>query len=156
MHGHGKEALKHFQQMCEKGVQLNDITFICFLPACSHEGFVDESMHCYVSMTTIYMISTKLERHTCMVDLLGHVNHLQEAKNMIKAMPYESHATTWKVLLGIAKFMVMWRWENMLLNEFLNWSMKMLHVMRCYQTSMLLVATLIFVRMLNNKERKEV
>ncbi len=29
MHGHGKEALKHFEQMCE-GVQQNDVTFFVF------------------------------------------------------------------------------------------------------------------------------
>jgi pentatricopeptide repeat protein len=35
MRGHGKEALKHFEQMCEEGVQPDDITFICLLSACS-------------------------------------------------------------------------------------------------------------------------
>jgi pentatricopeptide repeat protein len=88
IHGHGKEAFKHFQWMCEESVQLNDNTFIYFLSACSHASLVDENMHCYVSMTTVYMISAKLEHYTCMVNLLGHVDHLQEAKNMIKAMPY--------------------------------------------------------------------
>jgi hypothetical protein len=29
MHGHGKEALKHFEWMYEKGVKLDDITFVC-------------------------------------------------------------------------------------------------------------------------------
>jgi pentatricopeptide repeat protein len=29
MHGHGKEALKHFEQMCE-GVQQNDVAFFAF------------------------------------------------------------------------------------------------------------------------------
>jgi hypothetical protein len=45
----------------------------------------------------------------------------------------------------------MWRWENALLNEFLNWSLKMLLLM-CYyyQTFMLLVATGI-----SKQQRKE-
>jgi hypothetical protein len=30
MHGHGKEALQHFEQVCEEGVQPNDITFVLF------------------------------------------------------------------------------------------------------------------------------
>jgi len=34
----------------------------------------------------------------------------------------------------LAEFMVIWRWENMLLNKFLKWSLKMLQVMCCYQT----------------------
>jgi pentatricopeptide repeat protein len=29
MHGLGNEALKHFEQMCEEGVQPNDTTFTC-------------------------------------------------------------------------------------------------------------------------------
>ncbi len=52
MHGHGKGALKYFEQMCEEGVQPNDITFICLLSACSHAGLVDEGMHFYASMVT--------------------------------------------------------------------------------------------------------
>jgi hypothetical protein len=28
-----------FKQMCGKGVQPNDITFVCLLSACSHCGF---------------------------------------------------------------------------------------------------------------------
>jgi hypothetical protein len=39
----------------------------------------------------------------------------------------------------IAEFMVMHRWVNTVLHEFLNWSLKMVLVIRCYQTSMLLL-----------------
>jgi hypothetical protein len=37
--------------------------------------------------------------------------------------------------LALAEFMVMYRWENTLLNEFLNWNLKMLLIMCCYLTS---------------------
>ncbi len=90
MHGHGKEVLKHFAQMCEENVQPDDITFICLLSACSRAGLVDEGMRCYVSMVTDYMTPAKLEHYTCMtcmVDLLGCAGHLQEAENMVMAMP---------------------------------------------------------------------
>ncbi len=36
---HAKEALKHFEQMCEEGVQPDDINFVCLLSACSNVGF---------------------------------------------------------------------------------------------------------------------
>jgi pentatricopeptide repeat protein len=49
-----KEALKHFEQMCEEGVQPNDVTFVCLLSGCSHEGLVDEGMWCYASMVRVY------------------------------------------------------------------------------------------------------
>ncbi len=45
MHGHGKEALEHFDQMCEEGVQPNNITFVCLLLACSHASLLDEGKH---------------------------------------------------------------------------------------------------------------
>ncbi len=35
MHGHGKEALKHFERMCEEGVQPNEVTFVCLLSGCT-------------------------------------------------------------------------------------------------------------------------
>jgi pentatricopeptide repeat protein len=50
--------------MCEEGVKPNDTTFTCLLSACNHASWVDEGMHCYVSMTIVYMISAKLEHYT--------------------------------------------------------------------------------------------
>jgi pentatricopeptide repeat protein len=86
MHGHGKEALQHFE-MCEEGVQPDDVTLVCVLSACNHAGLVVEGLCYYLSMSIIYKISAKLEHYTCMVNLLGHAGHLQEAENMIKVMP---------------------------------------------------------------------
>ncbi len=138
--------------MCEEGVQPDDITFACLLSACSHASLVDESMHCYASKITDYMISTKLEHYTCLINL-GHLGHLQEADNIIKAMRYRPNVTVWMVLLRLwgtvemGKYVVKW---------VLNWSLKMLQVMCCHHTSMLMLAISISMRMLNNRGRKEV
>jgi pentatricopeptide repeat protein len=156
MRGHGKEALKHFEWMCEEGVQPDDVTFICLLSAYSHAGLVGEGMHCYASMVTDYMISVKLEHYTCMVDLLGLAGHLQEAENMVMQCPV-NHMWLYGWLYSVpAEFMVMWRWQNALPNEFLKWSLIMLLFLCCCQTSMLLVATSISVRLLNSSDRKKV
>jgi pentatricopeptide repeat protein len=151
MHGHGKEALKHFEQMCE-GVQPDDIIFICPLSVCSHAGLVDEGMCCYASMVTDYMISVKLEHYTCMVNLLSYAGHLQEAENMVMAMPCKQHVAHGWFCLALTEFMVMWRWQNTLQNEFLKWSLIMLLVMCCCQTPMLVVATGISMKMLSGRE----
>jgi pentatricopeptide repeat protein len=103
MNGHGKEALKYFEQMCAEGVQPDDTTFNCLLSACGHAGLVDEGMHCYASMVTDYMISAKLEHYTCMVDLLGHAGHVQEVENMVMAMPWKPHVAAWMALLGACR-----------------------------------------------------
>jgi pentatricopeptide repeat protein len=44
INGHGKEALTYFEQMCEEGVEPDDITFVCLLSASSHSGLVHEGM----------------------------------------------------------------------------------------------------------------
>jgi pentatricopeptide repeat protein len=92
--------------MCEEGVQPNDITFICLLTACSHAGLVDEGMHYYASMTANYMIIRKLEHYACMVNLLDHVGHLYEGKNMVMTMLGEPHVAAWKALLSACRIYV--------------------------------------------------
>ncbi|CAM6003174.1 unnamed protein product [Sphagnum balticum] len=103
MHGQGKEALVHFERMCEEGVHPDDITFVCLLSTCSHSGFVDEGLCFYALMTTVYRIPAKLEHYTCMVDLLGRAGHLQEAENMIQGMPCKPNAAIWMALLGACR-----------------------------------------------------
>jgi len=103
MHGQGKEALVHFERMCEEGVHPGDVTFVCLLSACSHAGFVDEGLHFYALMTTVYRIPAKLEHCTCMVDLLGRAGHLQEAENIIQGMPCKPDAAVWITLLGACR-----------------------------------------------------
>ncbi len=48
---------------------------------------MDEGISCFPAVVTEYTISGKLEHYTCMVDFLGHAGHLEEAKNMVMAMP---------------------------------------------------------------------
>ncbi len=60
-------------------------------------------MHCYASIITLYMISARLEHYTGMADLLGHAGHLQEAENMIKAMPCKQDVAAWMALLSAHK-----------------------------------------------------
>jgi len=54
-------------------------------------------------MVTDYMISAKLERYTCMVDLLGHAGHLQEVENMVMAMLWKPHVAAQMALLGACR-----------------------------------------------------
>jgi hypothetical protein len=89
--------------MCEEGVEPNDVTFVCILSACSLMGLVDEGIQFYHVMTENCMISAKLKHYACMVDLLGHAGHLQEAENVIKTMPCKPNADVWRSLLGACR-----------------------------------------------------
>ncbi len=57
----------------------------------------------YASMVMDYMISAKLGHFTCMVNLPGDAGHLQEAENIVMAMPYKPHVTAWMALLGACR-----------------------------------------------------
>jgi pentatricopeptide repeat protein len=150
MHGHGKDALKYFEQMFAEGVQPDDITFICLLSVCSHAGLVDEGMCCYVSMVTDYMISAKLEHFTCMIDLLGRAGQLQEAENMLMAMPFKPDVAAWMALLSVCRIH-----GNMEMAEHIA---KQILEMKPENAAgyVLLLATGISLRMLNGRKRRKV
>ncbi|CAK9204390.1 unnamed protein product [Sphagnum troendelagicum] len=133
--GQGQKALELFQQMQQE--------------ACSHAGLVDEGMHCYASMVTVYMISAKLEDYTCMVDLLGRAGHLQEAENMVMAMPCKPQVAAWMALLSACRIH-----GNVEMAEHV--TRRILEMEPDNAASYVLLATGIFVRMLNVKEKKKV
>ncbi|CAM6033659.1 unnamed protein product [Sphagnum compactum] len=103
LHGHGEEALAHFERMCEEGIEVDNVTFVCLLSACSHAGLLCEGLRSFGSMSTVHKISAKLEHYTCMVDLLGRAGHLHEAEDMIKMMPCKPDVAVWMALLGACR-----------------------------------------------------
>jgi pentatricopeptide repeat protein len=76
MRGHAKVALAHFEWMCQ-GVNIDNFTVVCLLSACTHMGLVDEGLHYFDSMCSVYNISATVEHFSCMVDLLCCTSHLQ-------------------------------------------------------------------------------
>jgi hypothetical protein len=102
------------------------------------------------------MISAKPEHYTCMVDFLACAGCLEEADNIMKQCPVNHVWLHWGLCSALAEFLVMWRWQNVLQNEFLNCSLKMLLLMCCYQPSMLLLATGVSRRMFNSRYRNNV
>jgi hypothetical protein len=57
MHGHGKQSIKHFEQIYDKGVQSKDTTFVWLL-SCRFSGWRPVL---FTSLITVYTISAKLE-----------------------------------------------------------------------------------------------
>ncbi len=110
-------------------------------------------MRCYASMITDHMISAKSEHYTSMINLLGHAGHLQEAENMIKAMPCKPDVTSWKAFLGACRIH-----GNVEMGEHVaKWVLELEPAsIAGYQASMLLLAVGISVRMLNSRGSKGV
>lgn len=100
--GYGAEALQIFRKMLVCGEKPDHVTMIGVLCACSHTGLVEEGRHYFFSMEEHGLIPLK-DHYTCMVDLLGRAGCLNEAKNLIEAMPMNPDAVVWGSLLAACK-----------------------------------------------------
>ncbi|KAL5736918.1 hypothetical protein ACOSP7_031372 [Xanthoceras sorbifolium] len=100
MHGHTYEMFDLFEKMKEAGKKPDRVTFTSLISACSHTGRVDVGWKYFKSMVEDYKLEPQVEHYTCMVDLLGRAGHLNEAYDLIMAMPCVPDARIWGSLLG--------------------------------------------------------
>uniref|UniRef100_A0A2P2IQE2 Pentatricopeptide repeat-containing protein n=1 Tax=Rhizophora mucronata TaxID=61149 RepID=A0A2P2IQE2_RHIMU len=98
--GQPKDALEIFEEMRMQGVKPNYVTFICVLYACSQGGFVAEGWNYFSSMSCDHGISPGEDHYACMVDLLGHAGHIEEAEDLILNMPFQPGLLVWQTLLS--------------------------------------------------------
>uniref|UniRef100_A0A5B7B7B4 DYW domain-containing protein n=1 Tax=Davidia involucrata TaxID=16924 RepID=A0A5B7B7B4_DAVIN len=103
MNGQSRSALKFFCRMKNEAVKPDDVTILGVLCACVHAGLVDEGRKCFDGMYREFGLTPKLEHYGCMVDLLGRAGLLNEAYELIKAMPLVPHTGVWGALLGACK-----------------------------------------------------
>jgi pentatricopeptide repeat protein len=102
-HGQAEEALALYDGMISAGVKPNEVTFVGLIYACSHVGLVSKGRHLFKSMIEDYGISPSLQHYTCFLDLLSRSGHLDEAENLINAMPFKPDEPTWAALLSACK-----------------------------------------------------
>ncbi|KAL6526376.1 hypothetical protein OROMI_030016 [Orobanche minor] len=100
MHGHGKAALSLFNQMVQSGVEPNEVTFTSVLHTCGHAGLVDDGLNLFNFMQKNYQENLRMHHYTCIVDLLGRANRLEEAYQVLNSMPFEASHAVWGALLG--------------------------------------------------------
>ncbi|XP_031281869.1 pentatricopeptide repeat-containing protein At2g13600 [Pistacia vera] len=101
--GYGTEALQLFSEMLVSGERPDHVTMIGVLCACSHAGLVEEGRNYFVSMTKEHGLVPLKDHYSCMVDLLGRAGCLDEAKELIEAMPMQPDAVIWGSLLAACK-----------------------------------------------------
>ncbi|XP_074584024.1 pentatricopeptide repeat-containing protein At1g09190-like [Curcuma longa] len=99
-HGRIADSLKLFEKMIKDGLQLNDLTFMSVLFACSNGGLVQEGRRIFGSMEKGFGIKPRIEHYGCLIDMLSRNGQLEEAQTMIKNMPYEPDIAVWGALLG--------------------------------------------------------
>ncbi|KAK4753689.1 hypothetical protein SAY87_001793 [Trapa incisa] len=86
-HGMVNESLQLFELMKKEGLQLNEVTFISVLSACSHGGLVEKGFQIFQSMRQNYSdVKLQREHYACVVDLLCRSGRMAEAYNLVKEM----------------------------------------------------------------------
>lgn len=103
IHGYGRLALRLFREMERLSLRPDDITFIGVLSACSHAGMVKEGLACFEMMRREYGLEPKVQHYGCMVDVLSRAGRLDEAWELIGAMPTEPNDVIWKTLLSACR-----------------------------------------------------
>lgn len=102
-HGYSKKALELFRGIESRGIEMDGITFIGVIIACTHTELVEEGKKHFESMVHNHHISPTVEHYACMVDLYSRAGKLEEAMSLIKEMPFPASATVWRTLLGACR-----------------------------------------------------
>ncbi|KAJ1403854.1 Tetratricopeptide-like helical domain superfamily [Sesbania bispinosa] len=70
-HGKAQQAIEVFSKLEKNGVIPNHITFLAVLSACSHAGYVEDTLHFFTLMLQKYKIKPESEHYSCLVDAYG-------------------------------------------------------------------------------------
>ncbi|ONI36475.1 hypothetical protein PRUPE_1G586800 [Prunus persica] len=97
-HGHGMEAVKLLSKMKGEFVEPDRVTYIVILTACSHAGMLEEGWKVFESIK-----APDADHYACVIDLLGRVGKLDEAKKIIDDMPKEPYAGVYGSLLNASR-----------------------------------------------------
>ncbi|KAF3953747.1 hypothetical protein CMV_020838 [Castanea mollissima] len=101
--GYAEYALKTFDEMKQKCVMPDDVTFLGVLTACSHAGKVSEGRHIFCNMVNYYGIQPRVDHYACMVDLFGRWGSLEEAEELVDKVKFEHDAMIWASFLGACR-----------------------------------------------------
>lgn len=103
MHGCGNVAIGLFKKMTDENIIPDHITFLALLYACSHSGLIAEGKRFFAIMKHEYQLEPWPEHYSCLVDLLGRSNCLEEAYHTARSMPMKPTPEVWCALLGACR-----------------------------------------------------
>ncbi|KAK7411703.1 hypothetical protein VNO78_03140 [Psophocarpus tetragonolobus] len=98
--GRGQEGVELFEEMVKEGVRPDGISFLNVLFSCSHNGLVDQGRRYFDVMTREYGIRPGVVHYTCMIDLLGRAELIEEAESLLESADCRYDHSLWAVLLG--------------------------------------------------------
>lgn len=99
IHGHGKEALSLLKEMQNRRVELDEVSLLCALNACSHAGMVEDALRLYQSMEKRLGIKPTMHHQTAVMDALGRAGRLEEAEQVMQQVE-NPDIVVWRTFLG--------------------------------------------------------
>ncbi|XP_074369605.1 pentatricopeptide repeat-containing protein At4g31070, mitochondrial [Apium graveolens] len=103
LHGCGKEALNLLYEMQMSGIEADSITYLAVLSACNHAGLVEEGHTVFNKAVKVDNQSLSAKHYACHIDLLGRAGKLEDACDVIKAMPMKPSIRIWSSLVSACK-----------------------------------------------------
>uniref|UniRef100_A0A803QEJ1 Pentatricopeptide repeat-containing protein n=1 Tax=Cannabis sativa TaxID=3483 RepID=A0A803QEJ1_CANSA len=102
-HGDWQQCFELYRKMKQSNMKPDQVTFLGLLTACVNSGLVKEGKRVFKEMMELFGCQPNQEHYACMVDLLGRAGHVNEAKELVKSMPFEPDARVWGPLLSACK-----------------------------------------------------
>lgn len=97
-YGQGSKAVNLIHMMKDEGIKPDRISYIGALTGCSHAGLLEEGRKVFELIK-----APDVDHFACMIDLLGRVGRLDEAKELVDKMPMEPHAGVYGSLLSASR-----------------------------------------------------
>ncbi|KAG0498430.1 hypothetical protein HPP92_002712 [Vanilla planifolia] len=102
--GQEAEGLIKFEELLIRGIEPDRITLLSVLFACCNAGMVCAGKKIFSSMEKEYGIKRGLEHYACIVEMVGRAGRLEEALEIMEAMPYKPNASILQCLLEAGTF----------------------------------------------------
>jgi pentatricopeptide repeat protein len=97
--GRSEHVFDAYGQMLREGIRPNLVTFVVLLNACSRAHLLDRSRSYLDSMSAEHGIAPALEHQSCLLHLLGKLGLLDQARAMIRDMPFSPDVIVWHSML---------------------------------------------------------
>ncbi|KAK9287013.1 hypothetical protein L1049_015421 [Liquidambar formosana] len=100
INGHGETAVALFHEMRKGSTDLDAVTYLCILSACSHSGLVDDGLMIFNQMVEENVVKPSQEHLGCVVDLLARSGYLSDASGFVSKFSEAMDANAWRALLS--------------------------------------------------------
>ncbi|EFJ09479.1 hypothetical protein SELMODRAFT_48533, partial [Selaginella moellendorffii] len=98
--GQEEHARLVFTKMAVEGIEPREPAFVCLLVGHTHSGDLDSGISLFRSMAVDFHAAPSKQAFNAMVGLLGRSGRLDDARELLIAMPFNPGAPDWKSLLG--------------------------------------------------------